>query len=437
MGDYRGKFELPTAKNRATLTYLCGHSLGAMPHEARAYLEQGMGDWSRLAVDGHFEGESPWFHLGESLQVAMGAIVGAAPQNVALAGSLTNSLHLLLVSFYRPTAKRTKILMEYGAFPSDRFCIRSHVATRGYDPDLHVIEVKGEGPLGVPTSEELLAAIQTHGDELATVLLPGVSYSTGGVYDIARITKAGRDAGAYVGWDLAHAVGNIELQLEADGADFAAWCTYKYLNGGPGSVGGHFVHPRHTNGSQEEDSSHRDSQYDGSPFGGSHRGGSQHSGHPTGLPRYEGWWGNHASTRFEANSSFEPSLGASAWALSNVPVFSMLPLYASLPMFAEVGMKRLAALAREGHQYVRRTLQAEHPRLQFVTPDDAHGAQLSLCIPERAEAVQVALQQVGVLCDTRGPNILRFAAAPLYNHREDLDRFMTALDPLLDRTEGS
>lgn len=407
MGDYRSQFELPQTAQGTPLAYLCGHSLGAMPSAARARLEQGLTSWSELAVDGHFEGETPWFHLGESLQTPMGAIVGATPQNVALGGSLTTNLHLLLVSFYRPEAKRRKVLMEYGAFPSDRFLVRSHVASRGCDPDLDVIEVKGAGPLGVPTSEELLAAIQTHGETLATVLLPGVSYSTGTVYDIAGITQAGRDAGAHVGWDLAHAVGNIELQLEADGADFAAWCTYKYLNGGPGAVGGYFVHPRHT------------------------EGGAEH------LQRYEGWWGNHASTRFEPNASFEPAPGASAWQLSNVPVFSMLPLYVSVPMFAEVGMKRLAALGHEGHSYVREALQSAHPQLQFITPADAHGAQLSISIPTRAEALQNALQRQGVLCDTRGDDILRFAGAPLYNTKEDLDRFITALDQLLDRTVAS
>ena len=406
LGDSRGDFELPTTPHGAPLSYLCGHSLGAMPRAARRWLEQGMNDWSKLAVDGHFDGDTPWFHLGEALQAPMGAIVGAAAENVALANSLTTNLNLLLVSFYRPVGKRSKILMEYGAFPSDRFLIRSHVASRGLDPDHHVLEVKGAGALGVPTSEELLAAIHMHGDELATILLPGVSYSTGTVYDIAGISQAGREAGAYVGWDLAHAVGNIELQLEADGADFAAWCTYKYLNGGPGAVGGYFVHPRHTERVQQE------------------------------MPRYEGWWGNHASSRFEPNAPFKPAMGAAAWQLSNVPVFSMLPLYASLPMFADIGVKRLAALGREGHQRARQAIFAARPKLQVITPEDAHGAQLSLSISGRAAAVQTALQHEGILCDTRGDDILRFAAAPLYNHKEDIDRFVTVLDQILDRTEG-
>lgn len=405
-GVFRGQFELPLSENGDPLVYLCGHSLGAMPAAAKTMLLRGIEDWSTRAVDGHFEGAHPWFYLGEDLRSAMGSIVGAADEHVALHGTLTTNLHLLLRSFYQPKGKRTKILMEHGAFPSDRFCIRSHVASRSLDPDVHIVTVEGAGPLGVPTTDDLLQAIAKHGDELATILLPGVSYASGTVYDIAKITSAGRDAGAFVGWDLAHAVGNIQLALEADGVDFAAWCTYKYLNGGPGAVAGYFVHPRHTADASQA------------------------------PPRYEGWWGNHVETRFQPNQNFQAAAGAAAWQLSNVPVFSLLPLYVSLPMFAQVGMERLAELGRESHRYVRRALKEMHPSLQFLTPEDAHGAQLSIYLPQRAEQVQQSLRAIGVLCDTRGTDILRFAAAPLYNHQADLDRFLLAFDHYLDRTEG-
>lgn len=403
-GAYRDRFELPRDAHATPLTYLCGHSLGPMPTDARAQLHKGIEAWSSRAVDGHFEGELPWFTLGEALRTPMGAIVGAEAQDVALHGTLTTNLHLLLRSFYAPSGARTKLLIERGAFPSDRFCARSHVHSRGLDPDTHVVEVRGDGPLGVPTTEELIAAIEAEGEQLATVLLPGVSYGTGAVYDLRAITEAGHRVGATVGWDLAHAVGNIELALDADGADFAAWCTYKYLNGGPGAVAGYFVHPRHT------------------------------AAGAFSRARYEGWWGNEPSSRFEPNQNFNAAEGAGAWQLSNVPVFSLLPLYASLPIFAEVGMSAVAAAGRAGQRALREALQEAVPAVTFLTPSDAHGAQLSISVPGRADEVQRALAAQGVLCDTRGDNLLRVAPHALYNNRDDRDRFVEAIAPLITRS---
>lgn len=400
-GDFRTQFRLPTAPDGTELTYLCGHSLGAMPRSAEAMLQQGISDWAQRAVDGHFEGHTPWFYLGEDLRDAMGEIVGAPAKDVVLVGTLTNNLHLLLRSFYRPAGKRTRILMEHSAFPSDRFCIRSHVASRGYDPDQHVLTVRGSGPHGVPTTEEILAAIDAHADEIATILLPGVSYINGAVYDIAAITERGQSAGALVGWDLAHAVGNIDLSLDTDGVDFAAWCTYKYLNSGPGAIGGLFVHDRHTR--------------DGAPS----------------FPRYEGWWGNRSETRFTPNTDFDPAPGAAAWQLSNVPVFSALPLYASLPHFKEIGMARLAALGRSAHKQLRSALEGAHPQIEFLTPRDAHGTQLSLYLPARAGAIQRALQSKNIVCDTRGDDILRVAPVPLYNRAQDIETFVDAFADVL------
>lgn len=396
-GDLRAQFHLPQGADGRELTYLCGHSLGAMPRQAHALLTEGMTQWAQRAVDGHFEGPKPWFYLGEDLREAMGHIVGAAAQDVVLQGTLTNNLHLLLRSFYRPHGKRTRILMEHSAFPSDRFCIRSHVASRGYDPDEHVLTVRGQGPYGVPTTEEILTTLDTHGDEIATVLLPGVSYINGAVYDIASITQRAQAAGALVGWDLAHAVGNIELSLQEHSVDFAAWCTYKYLNGGPGAIGGLFVHPRHT----AEDA-------------------------PT-LPRYEGWWGNRAATRFTPNTDFEPAPGAAAWQLSNVPVFSLLPLYASLPLFQQVGMARVAEQGRATHQRLRTALQDRALDITFLTPADAHGTQLSIQIDGGADALQQTLQKEhGIVCDTRGDDMLRVAPVPLYNNDQDIQTFVDA-----------
>lgn len=253
----------------------------------------------------------------------------------------------------------------------------------------------------MPSTAEILEAIQTHGDELATILLPGVSYISGGVYDIEAITRAGQAAGAFVGWDLAHSVGNTELFLDAHQVDFAAWCTYKYLNGGPGAIGGLFVHPRHTK--------------DGAPS----------------LARYEGWWGNKTSTRFTPNSDFEPADGAAAWQLSNVPVFSILPLYASLPPFEDIGMRRIAALGKQAHTLLRTALQDAHPALEMLTPHDAHGTQLSIRLPERADAIQRALQDAHIVCDTRGEDILRVAPVPLYNNSDDIEHFVDVFDAVL------
>ena len=224
-GDARGDFLFPQTPDGAPLLYLCGHSLGLQPRGAADQLSRGADAWEKLAVDGHFEGEHPWFELGEDLRPALGRLVGADAENVAIHGTLTTNLHLLLTSFYRPQKQRTKLLMEYGAFPSDRFLVRSHVRTRDLDPNAHVVEVRGEGPLSVPTTEEIIAEIERLGDSLCTVLLPGVAYSTGRVYDIARITAAAHAVGAIAGFDLAHAAGNVALQLQRDDVDFAAWCS--------------------------------------------------------------------------------------------------------------------------------------------------------------------------------------------------------------------
>lgn len=403
-GQARDQFLFPRDQRGNPITYLCGHSLGLQPIRTQALMDEGLSMWSTLAVDGHFEGEKPWFYLGEDLRPMMANIVGARPEDVVLHASLTINLHLLLTTFYRPQGTRTKILMERGAFPSDRFALHSHVASRGYAPDDHLIEVPGVGPLGVPSSDELIAAIYDAGDTLATVLLPGVVYSTGAVLDIAAITAAAHRVGATIGWDLAHAVGNIPLQLDRYGVDFAMWCTYKYLNGGPGAVGGLFVHPKHTR---------------------------EHGG----LVRFEGWWGNRASTRFQPNMPFDPSEGAAAWQLSNVPVFSMLPLYASLPMFDTYGMATLADTGRALHRRLRDGLSTARRPVTVLTPANAHGAQLSLSIPGRATTIQQQLAARGFLCDTRGSDVLRVAAMPLYTTETDVDAFCAAIVHILDKND--
>lgn len=395
-GAEKEQFVVPQHTHGTPQIYLCGHSLGLQPRRAADMIQEGLAAWASLAVDGHFEGAKPWFSLGDDLRGALAHLTGAGEDDVTLHASLTTNLHLLLTSFYRPKARRTRLLMEYGAFPSDRFLVHSHVESRGLDPLEHVLTVRGEGFLGVPSTDEIIEAIRAAGETLATVLLPGVAYATGQVYDIARITAAAHAVGATVGFDLAHAIGNIELNLVRDGVDFAAWCSYKYLNGGPGAIGGLFVHPRHTLGEGA-------------------------------LPRFEGWWGNRAQSRFTPNQEFEAAPGAGAWQLSNVPVFSTLPLYASLPLFQRYTMAAIDAAGRALHRQLRAELIASGNAPAILTPEDAHAAQLSVYIPERAEAVQRALQHQGILCDTRGAHVLRLGVTPLYTSSDDASRAVKAL----------
>lgn len=401
-GGAKEHFVLPRGEDGAPLLYFCGHSLGLQPLAVASEIQGGLNAWGTLAVDGHFEGARPWFSLGEDLRPKLARLVGASEDAVALHASLTTNLHLLLTSFYRPHGRRTKLLIEHGAFPSDRFLAHSHVRARDLDPAEHVLEIRGEGSLGVPSTDEVIAAIDDAGETLATVLLPGVSFSTGTAYDLRRISEAAHRVGASVGFDLAHAAGNLALDLEGSGADFAAWCSYKYLNAGPGAIAGLFVHPRHTQGE---------------PL----------------IPRLEGWWGNRASTRFTPNTDFEPDAGASAWLLSNVPVFSALPLYASLPIFDTYGMDAIAEAGKTLQRALREGLERSGADVEILSDTRAHGAQLSIAVPGRAEAIQTALQQRGLVCDTRGPDVLRFGAVPLYTSLEDVARAVDLLTDTLRR----
>jgi kynureninase len=387
------------------VAYLCGHSLGLQPRTARAAVDRVLDVWAQHGVDGHFSGPEPWYRYDEPPAAFLGPIVGARPGEVAVAGTLTVDLHLLLASFYRPRPGRSRILVEANAFPSDRYAVDAQVAWHGLDPATEVLEL-GEGdPDAVDTATRVEELLASRGDEIALVLLGGVNYLTGELLDMARITRAARAAGCIVGWDLAHAAGNVPLQLHDWDVDFAAWCNYKYLNGGPGAVGGFFVHERHDDDPQ--------------------------------LVRLAGWWGNDPDRRFAMDEErrFVPRRGAAGWKVSNPPVLALAPVRASLEMFATVGIDALRAKSLALTADFAGWLD-DVPGVQVLTPPDpdARGAMLTLRIPGRARAVHEALGAAGVIGDLRAPDTVRLTPVPLYTGWEDAWRAAAALRDAMART---
>ena len=398
----RDRFHVPPAAGgrHPETAYFAGNSLGLQPRSVRAELEAELAKWADVAVNGHFTGTHPWKTYPDELGPAMARIVGAAPEEVFVMNGLTVNLHLLLVSFYRPQGERRKILIEDHAFPSDSYAVRSHVSMHGLDPDDAVIRLaprEGEDTL---RTDDILEAIERHGPELATVLLGGINYLTGELLDMAAITAAGHRAGAMVGWDLAHAAGNAELALHEWDADFAAWCTYKYLNGGPGSIAAVFVHERHLG--------------------------------RTDLPRLEGWFGNEASTQFLMRKVIESPRTARAWSQSTPPVLALVPIRCSLEIFDEVGIPALRERSLALSAYLLELLApleaAGH--LSIVTPrDDAHRAtQVSVRVGvDPVDLTETLQKEHGVLPDERKPDILRFAPVALYCTFHDCWRAADAL----------
>lgn len=406
LSRFRDRFAFPTPHNRPEVTYLVGNSLGLAPLAAREILIEEVDKWATLGVRGHFETERPWAPYHELLAEPMARLVGALPQEVVVMNGLTVNLHLLMVSFYRPTTERFKILIEDHAFPSDHYAVESQIRFHGLDPAEAMITIEPRDSEETLRSDDIVEAIRHHGPELALVLLPGVHYYTGQVMPMEHIVAAAHEVGAIAGLDLAHAVGNVELSLHDWGADFAAWCTYKYLNGGPGSTAAAFVHQRHH---QNPD-----------------------------LPRLHGWWGHDKETRFEMNNEFLPIPSAEAWQISNAPIFSMAPVLASLAVFDEAGgMAPLRAKTEQMVQYMDFLLD-EHlsGQVESITPRemDQRGCQLSLKVVTPGvdgQAVFDRLQEADVECDWRYPNVIRVAAVPLYNSYEDIHRFVSILTEVL------
>ena len=396
---FRSKFALPRDAAGVELTYLCGHSLGLAPIAARARVLEELEDWERLGVLGHEHGRRAWIGYAERLAPALAVLAGAAGHEVVAMNSLTVNLHLLLASFYRPSGTRRRILVEAGAFPSDRHVVHSQLRWHGVDPADALLELAPRAGEELLRMEDIDACIAAAGDSLALVLWPGVQYRTGQAFEIARIADCVHRYGGMVGFDLAHAIGNLPLSLHDSGADFAAWCSYKYLNGGPGAIGGAYVHERHAHAAQ--------------------------------LPRLEGWWGSNPATRFLMGNAFELTPGAAGWQVSNPPILSAAPLFASLELFVDAGLARLRSKSRSLTAFLQASLQATCGEgIEIISPVNAEerGAQLSIRVRggnERARRVHAALGQRGVVTDWREPDTIRLAPVPLYNRYADAWRAAT------------
>jgi kynureninase len=398
---FRDRFHLPPGPDGRPAIYFCGNSLGPQPVDAPARVREILDDWARLGVYGHHAGERAWLSYHERFAAPLARLAGATPDEVVLMNTLTVNLHLLMVSFYRPQGVRRRVLIERAAFPSDRYAVVSQLRFHGCAPADALLEVGPRDGEALLRTEDLVEAIERAGDTLALVLLPGVQYLTGQVLDMAAITAAARRAGAAVGWDLAHAIGNVPLRLHDWDADFAVWCSYKYLCGGPGAIAGAFVHARHA----------RDA----------------------GLPRLAGWWGHDKGTRFAMGPEFAPIPGAEGWQLSNGPILSMAPLVAALELFDAAGMQRLRSKSLSLTAYARRRLEARcGDRVRVITPaDEFRGCQLSLQVaagPDAARRTFARLEAAGVVGDWREPDVIRLAPAPLYNTHAEVERCVELLD---------
>jgi kynureninase len=396
---FRGRFHVPPGPDGRPLIYFAGNSLGLQPTTVRALLQEELEDWAALAVEAHSCGRRPWYSYHELFAESGARLVGARVGEVVMMNSLTVNLHLMMVSFYRPAGRRRMVLMEDPAFPSDLYAVRTHLRARGVDPDGAVLQVRPRAGERSIRTEDVEATLGERGDEIALVLLSGVNFQTGQVLDMGRLTAAARRQGCMVGFDLAHAAGNVELRLHEWGVDFACWCSYKYLNAGPGAVAGCFVHERH--------------------------------GRDPDLPRFAGWWGDDPQTRFRMHEKreFVPQPGAAGWQVSNPPILSLAPLRASLDIFDEAGMPALCAKSRRLTGYLRFLLeQSASGAIGILTPRESQGAQLSLCVRGEPRAVHAALREAGVACDLREPDVLRVAPVPLYNTFEEVFRFWKILE---------
>ena len=396
LAKYRNEFLFPKV-NGKNVIYFTGNSLGLQPKRTKAYVDEVMNDWANLAVEGHFYADKPWWDYHERFAEPLSKIVGAKPSEVTVMNTLTINLHLLMVSFYQPQGKRYKILCEAKAFPSDQYMIQSQVRHHGYEINDAIVEIQRRDGEHNIRHEDVIAKINEVGDELALVLIGGVNYYTGQVFDIESITKAGHSVGAKVGWDLAHAAGNIKLNLHDWDVDFAAWCSYKYMNSGPGNASGCFVHEKH-HGNKD-------------------------------LVRFAGWWGHNKERRFKMEPEFDPVRGADGWQVSNLPILSLAPYLASVDLFAEVGMDALIEKRDKITAYLEFILQEIDKEVdstfEVITPTDLtqRASQLSVFLHGEGRALFDYLMKNGVITDWREPNVIRLAPVPLYCSYEDMYDF--------------
>ncbi len=400
LAHYKNEFIFPQHNNKNVI-YFTGNSLGLQPKRTKKYVDEVMNDWANLAVDGHFYADKPWWDYHERFAEPLARIVGAKPSEVTVMNTLTVNLHLLMVSFYRPTSKRFKIICEEKAFPSDQYMFQSqvdfHSRSLDFDAKDAIVELKRRDGEHNLRTDDILAKINEIGDELALVLIGGVNYYTGQVFDIKIITEVGQKQGAKVGWDLAHAAGNIKLELHDWNVDFASWCSYKYMNSGPGNASGCFIHERH----------HFDSD----------------------LPRFAGWWGHNKERRFKMEQDFEPVHGADGWQISNLPILSLAPYLASVEMFDEVGMDKIIAkryLLTSYLEFILHEIDKEvKGHFEIITPtnQEERACQLSVFFHGEGRSLFEYLMKNGVVTDWREPNVIRFAPVPLYCSFEDMYNF--------------
>ncbi len=401
LGRFRDEFHIPRSENGEEEIYFAGNSLGLLPKRTRKYVDEELEKWKRLAVKAHFEGENPWLPYHELLASPMARMVGASPLEVVTMNSLTVNLHLMMATFYKPTLQRYRILLEEHAFPSDDYALESQAVIQGFDPAEALIRLKPREGRQTIQIADVAEVLEREGDSIALVLLPGVQYYTGQAFEIEEITRLAHAKGCVVGFDLAHAAGNLVLRIHDWDLDFAVWCTYKYLNSGPGSVGACFVHERH--GMQRD------------------------------LPRLAGWWGHDKKSRFRMESGFQPIPGAEGWQLSNPPILSLAAIRASLDVFMEAGgMEPLREKSLRLTGYLEWLLQREiGDAVEILTPHDPRrrGCQLSLRVKSKSpgRTVLERLETAGVTCDWREPDVIRAAPVPLYNRYEEVHRFVEIL----------
>ncbi len=402
LATFRNKFHIPKNANGEELIYLCGNSLGLQPKITSEYIKEVLADWAKFGVEGHVKGKHPWLPYHEFLTENMAKIVGAKPSEVIVMNTLTTNLHLMMVSFYQPTKTKYKIIVESDAFPSDKYAVESQLKFHGFDPKDSLILWKPRKGEELCRFEDLEEIMKNHGDEIALLMIGSTNYYTGQSFPLKKITALGHKYGCMVGFDLAHGAGNIQPNLHDTGADFAVWCTYKYLNSGPGSLGGCFVHERHANNEN--------------------------------LNRFAGWWGHNKKTRFNMRHEFDALSGAEGWQLSNPPILSMAAIRASLDTFAEAGFENLRKKSEKLTGYLEFLLdEMKNDAINVITPrnPEERGCQLSIQVKNADKTLHTKLTEAGVISDWREPDVIRVAPAPLYNSFEDVYQFSGKLKEVL------
>lgn len=397
---FRERFHIPSHENGQSKIYFCGHSLGLQPRKTQKIVQEELEAWAKLGVDGHFKPDAPWYSYHELVREPLAKLIGAKPQEVVAMNSLTVNLHLMMVSFYQPTSKRYKVLMEEPVFSSDTYAIKSQIDFRGYDSSKGLLVVKPQNGKDAVDLQDIEQLLEKQGDEIALVLLSAVNYFNGQLLDLKKITELAHKKGCMVGFDLAHAIGNVPLQLHEADVDFAVWCHYKYLNAGPGAIGGAFVHEKHLNNLN--------------------------------LKRFAGWWGNDPKTRFKLHlqPDFIPVAAADGWQLSNPSIMSLAPLRASLELFEQAGITRLREKSKRLTSYLEALIrQINSDKIEMITPNDLEqrGSMLSIKVDHEPKLLMDKLHKSGIIVDFREPNVLRITPMPLYNTFHEVWRFSTIL----------